>query len=84
MTDHLPAVLKQLDRSEGAALERLFELLRIPSISTDPAYKEECQRAAEWCAAAFTEVGIEASVRKTTGHPMVVGHDRKNVPKGMP
>lgn len=84
MTDHLPAVLKTLDRSEGAALERLFELLRIPSISTDPAYKAECQRAAEWCAAQLNEIGIEASVRKTTGHPMVVGHDRKTVPKGMP
>lgn len=84
MTDHLPAVLKVLDRSEGAALERLFDLLRIPSISTDPAYKAQCQRAAEWCAAQLCAIGIEASVRKTTGHPMVVGHDRKSVPKGMP
>ncbi len=84
MTDHLPAVLKTLDRSESAALERLFELLRIPSVSTDPAYKADCQRAAEWCAAQLHEIGIEASVRKTTGHPMVVGHDRKSVPKGMP
>jgi acetylornithine deacetylase/succinyl-diaminopimelate desuccinylase-like protein len=86
MTDHLPHVLKTLDRSESAGLERLFELLRIPSISTDPAYKGDCRRAAEWCAAQLNEIGIAASVRDTKGHPMVVGHDRdrKGIPKGMP
>lgn len=84
MTDHLPQVLKTLDRSEGPALERLFELLRIPSISTDPAYKGDCRKAAEWCAAQLTQIGIESTVRDTSGHPMVVGHDRKAVPKGMP
>lgn len=84
MTDPLPHVLKALKQDESAALERLFELLRIPSISTDPAYGADCRRAAEWCAAQLNEIGFDASVRPTKGHPMVVGHDRKSVPKGMP
>jgi acetylornithine deacetylase/succinyl-diaminopimelate desuccinylase-like protein len=82
---HLPQVLKSLDKSEGAALERLFEFLRIPSVSTDPAYKDHCRTAAEWAAKQLKDIGFhEAKVVATTGHPMVVAHDRKSVPKGMP
>jgi acetylornithine deacetylase/succinyl-diaminopimelate desuccinylase-like protein len=84
MTGHLPAVLKTLQVNEEAALGRLFELLRIDSISTDPAFKDRCKIAADWCASQLSEIGIAASVRPTTGHPMVVGHSHRNVPKGMP
>ncbi len=84
MTDHVPKVLAQLDRNFDAGLDRLFELLRIESISTDPAYKGACRQAADWCAAQLTDVGIPASVRQTTGHPIVVGHDRTKVAKGTP
>jgi acetylornithine deacetylase/succinyl-diaminopimelate desuccinylase-like protein len=84
MTDHLPAVLKSLQVNEEAALGRLFELLRIDSISTDPAFKDRCKVAADWCANQLSEIGIAATVRPTTGHPMVVGHSHKTVPKGMP
>ena len=84
MTDHVPKVLAQLDRNFDAGLDRLFELLRIESISTDPAYKGACRQAADWCAAQLTDVGIPASVRQTTGHPIVVGHDRAKVAKGTP
>jgi acetylornithine deacetylase/succinyl-diaminopimelate desuccinylase-like protein len=84
MSDHLAEVLKVLDASEEAALGRLFDFLRIDSISTDPAFKPRCQAAAEWCAATLKDIGFDASVRPTTGHPMVVGHDRPTVPKGMP
>lgn len=73
MTD-LSALLNHADQNLDASLERLFELLRIPSISTDPAYKAECRKAAEWLVARLTELGFEASVRDTAGHPMVVGH----------
>ena len=82
---HLPKVLKALDQSQDAAVERLFELLRIPSVSTDPAYKSHCDAAAKWCANTLKDIGfVEAKVVPTIGHPIVVAHDRKTVPKGMP
>ena len=75
-------VLDQLDKNLDASLKRLFDLVKIPSISTDPAYAKDCRRAAEWLVADLKSIGFEASVRDTTGHPMVVGHHPG--PKGAP
>ncbi|MDN2565295.1 M20/M25/M40 family metallo-hydrolase [Aquibium sp. A9E412] len=70
----LAPVLDRLDQSLDDSLDRLFALLRIPSISTDPAFKAECRRAAEWLVDDLSAIGFEASVRETAGHPMVVAH----------
>lgn len=72
----LDAVLARIDKDLPAATERLFELLRIPSISTDPAYKNDCTEAAEWLVRDLKELGFDAALRPTTGHPMVVGHTK--------
>ncbi len=76
MADALQPVLEALDKNQKAAMTRLFGLMRIPSISTDPAYADDCRRAAEWCAEDLKEIGFDASVRPTQGQPMVVGHCR--------
>src|SRR5215813_2350139 len=76
MSTQLRRVLNTLDATQDEALDRLFEFIRIPSVSTDPAYKTQCQQAAEWCAGQLKSLGFEARVVATTGHPMVVGHDR--------
>ncbi|MGB2730482.1 MAG: hypothetical protein WBC24_06975, partial [Methylovirgula sp.] len=68
----LDAALAKIDSNLDAALARLFELVKIPSISTDPAYAGEVNRAAEWLANELRGLGFEASVHPTTGHPMVV------------
>lgn len=67
-------VLETLDTNLDASLERLFDLLRIKSISTDPAFADDCRAAGEWLAADLRAIGFDASVRDTSGHPMVVGH----------
>jgi len=67
-------VLNQIDNDLPDSLERLFELLRIQSISTDPTYKDECQKAADWLVSDLNSIGFNASKRETPGHPMVIGH----------
>jgi acetylornithine deacetylase/succinyl-diaminopimelate desuccinylase-like protein len=73
----LDQVLAHLDTNLDAAVERLFTFLRIPSVSTDPAYKKECVKAAEHLKADLATLGFEASVRPTKGHPVVMGHAKK-------
>ena len=73
MTDLTP-VLDRADQNLPSSLDNLFELLRIKSISTDPAFKAECRKAAEWLVAYLNSLGFTASVRDTPGHPMVVAH----------
>ena len=58
----------------GESLQRLFEVLRIPSISTDPAYAEPCAKAADWLVAELNTLGFVATSHKTPGRPMVVAH----------
>ena len=70
----LSDVLDWIDTNLPASLDRLFDLLRIESISTDPAYAPSCRKAAEWLAADLTGLGFDASIRQTPGHPIVVGH----------
>ncbi|MBL1438003.1 MAG: M20/M25/M40 family metallo-hydrolase [Rhodobacteraceae bacterium] len=73
-------ILDHLDSDRDAALERLFALLRIESISTDPAYKPACKAAADWLIEDLKSIGFEASRRDTTGHPMVVAHAKGDGP----
>lgn len=67
-------VLACADANLDSSLQTLFELVRIPSISTDPAYAADCRRAAQHLSDYLGTLGFEASVRDTTGHPMVVAH----------
>ena len=70
----LDAVLSRIDDTLPEALDRLMALLRIPSISTDPAYQADCARAANWLVDDLRSLGFAASSRPTPGHPMVLGH----------
>ena len=70
----LQPVLTRIDAELPAALDRLMHLLRIPSISTDPAFKADCDRAADWLVADLASIGFDAAKRPTPGHPMVVAH----------
>ena len=72
----LPAVLEKIDAELDNSLERLFDFLRIQSISTDPAYKDQCRAAAEFVAKELSGIGFKTGIRPTEGHPVVVGTGR--------
>ncbi len=67
-------VKKYLDANQQRFLDELLELLRIPSVSADPKYKEDVRRMAEATAAHLRKVGLDAvEVLPTAGHPIVYG-----------
>jgi acetylornithine deacetylase/succinyl-diaminopimelate desuccinylase-like protein len=70
----LDAVLARIDADLPASLERLFALLRLKSISADPAFAGEVRKTGEACVGLLAELGFEASLRETPGHPIVVAH----------
>jgi acetylornithine deacetylase/succinyl-diaminopimelate desuccinylase-like protein len=74
MISALDAVLDRIDHDLPQALDRLSALLRIPSISTDPAYQAQVQQAADWLVNDLKGLGFAARRDDTPGHPMVVAH----------
>ena len=55
-------------------LEELFEMLRIPSLSGDPAHASDVRKMADWLADHMISLGLEkVQVMETAGHPVVYG-----------
>ncbi len=65
-------IIDILNEQNDTAVQRLCELLRIPSVSTDPAYKDHVVAAAQWVADHINESGLDAEVCQTKGHPVVL------------
>jgi amidohydrolase len=71
-TSQLQPVLDHIDADFDNALQRLFALLRIKSISADSAFAGDCKAAADHLAADIATLGFKADVRPTAGHPAIV------------
>ncbi|CAM5429537.1 Succinyl-diaminopimelate desuccinylase OS=Afipia felis OX=1035 GN=dapE_1 PE=4 SV=1 [Afipia felis] len=71
-SDKLSAVLDRVEADFDNSLQRLFALLRIKSISADPAFDADCAQAAKHLAADIESIGFAAEVRPTAGHPAIV------------
>jgi acetylornithine deacetylase/succinyl-diaminopimelate desuccinylase-like protein len=65
-------VLARIDATRAAAHQRLFDFLRIPSVSAQPAHAQDCRRAAEWAADHLRGSGFTARICETGGHPVVI------------
>lgn len=63
-----------IDQNKERFLNELFDFLRIPSISADPAYKADVRKTAEFVQAALIKAGAENVVlEETAGNPIVYG-----------
>ncbi len=68
----MDALTKYLDDHREQFLEDLKAILRIPSVSADPAFKAEVRRCADHLAQHLLSIGMTAAeVVETKGHPIV-------------
>ena len=61
------------DGPDQAWLEELYELLRIPSVSADPAHAGDVRRAGEWVCDFVRAAGGEAELVETSTFPLAIG-----------
>src|SRR3984893_6224871 len=78
----LQPVLDHIDADFDNALQRLFALLRIKSISADPAFAGDCKAAADHLAADIATLGFETQVRPTAGHSAIVAKVNGSADRG--
>ncbi len=70
----MDALHAYLEKNKDRFLEELFELLKIPSVSADPAFKDDVFEAAEFVRSRLEEAGAEnTEVCPTEGYPIVYG-----------
>ena len=70
----LDATLSRIDNEMEQNLNRLFDFLKIKSISTDPEFKRDCVDAANWLVKDLGSFGAKVEKYETGGHPIVLGH----------
>ncbi|GGC20214.1 hypothetical protein GCM10011386_10140 [Parapedobacter defluvii] len=70
----MKTINEYMEANRQRFLDELFELLRFPSVSADPAYSEDVHRTAEYVAQKLKDAGAEnVEICPTAGHPIVYG-----------
>ena len=58
-------------------LDRLFEHMRFPSISTDSTHVGDVRANAEWLKGQFENMGLKTQIHETPGTPIVIARNER-------
>ncbi|NUQ64410.1 MAG: dipeptidase [Pirellulales bacterium] len=67
----MSSIESYLEAQQDGFVEELCDLLRIPSVSAQPAHQGDMRRAADWIEQRFRRMGFSTEVIPTSGHPLV-------------
>ncbi|MGO9114633.1 MAG: dipeptidase [Thermoguttaceae bacterium] len=67
----MPALDQYLTDHAAQFEADLCDFLRIPSVSADPAHKNDIENAATWVDAKFRQMGLSSEIIPTNGHPLI-------------
>ena len=69
---HHESILQFIEKNKERWLEELKDLLRLPSVSADPKYKDEVKKTAEKVKELLIQAGVDfAEICATQSHPIV-------------
>ena len=67
-------IKEYIEKNKQRFLDELFDLLRFPSVSADPKYKQDVINTAEYVAAQLKSAGADkVEICQTAGYPIVTG-----------
>ena len=78
----MESVIEYLAKNQDRFLKELCDYIRFPSVSAQPAHKQDLLRCAEWLVNHCREIGLEARVCPTEGHPIVVAKTPRKAGSG--
>lgn len=74
--NRMQAILDYLRKNNGRFIEELSEYLRFPSVSAQPQHAPDMARCAEWLVAHARNIGLQADLHRTDGHPVVLARTK--------
>ena len=70
-------VIDYINSNQEWANKELFELLRIPSISTQVEHAGDLRRAGQWIQSRLSQMGLAAEIIETEKHPIVFAQSKE-------
>jgi acetylornithine deacetylase/succinyl-diaminopimelate desuccinylase-like protein len=70
------AILDRVDANMPISVEKFVQFLAFPSISSQPDGKKGIVACADWLRSELDDLGFEARIMTTDGHPLVLGTSR--------
>ncbi len=77
-------VLDYLKRNQARFVAELCDYLRLPSVSAQPRHKQDLRACADWLAEHCRQIGLDARVSSTKGHPIVIAKTPRTRPSRKP
>jgi acetylornithine deacetylase/succinyl-diaminopimelate desuccinylase-like protein len=78
------AVIDYLKQHESRFVNELCDYVRFPSVSAQPQHRNDMKTCAEWVVKHCQEIGLEAQLCPTQGHPIVLAKTPKHGKNGRP
>jgi acetylornithine deacetylase/succinyl-diaminopimelate desuccinylase-like protein len=71
------AVLQYLQDNQSRFVDELCQYLRFPSVSAQPDHRPDMASCGEWLVKHCRAIGLEAEIRPTAGHPIVLAKTKR-------
>ncbi len=78
----MQGVIDYLSQNKSRFVRELCEYVRFPSVSAQPQHRKDMQACAGWLVKHCRQIGLQAQLCPTTGHPIVVAKTPRKHGKG--